>query len=153
MPQGKETRLRELAGLLSARIDELKGQKPAAVQSQKEAFRAVADELPLTVWTAGPDGVPTYHNRHWHETFGQSANYINLCHPDDREGVTRSWRACVASGLPYRHIARFRLPDGTYRALMTHAHPFYADDGSVAYWIGSSTDLPDAKAYELRLIA
>lgn len=153
MPHRREARLREIAVLMSARIDEVRELRPPAVQAQKEAFRRVADELPLTIWTCGPDGVPSYHNRHWHETFGQNADYKDLVHPDDAEGVQTSWGACLKSGLPYRHIARFRLPDGSYRALMTHAHPFYADDGSVAYWVGSSTDLPEAKAYPLRLIA
>lgn len=153
MPHRKAARLREIAALMSARIDEVRGQKSASVSSQKAAFRLVADELPLTVWTSGPDGIPTYHNRHWHETFGQNADYAEICHPDDMDGVAKSWEACLRSGLPYKYIARFRLPDGTYRALMTHAHPFYADDGSIAYWVGSSTELPDAKTHHLRLIA
>lgn len=153
MPHRRAARLREIAALMSARIDEVRGQKPAALQSQKQAFRAVADDLPLTIWTSGPDGIPTFHNRHWHETFGENADYTEICHPDDLAGVNDSWMAAVNSGLPYKYIARFRTPDGTYRALLTHAHPFYADDGSVAYWIGSSTELPEAKTHTLRLIA
>ena len=97
--------------------------------------------------------MPTYHNKHWHETFGQNADYMEVCHPDDRDGVVASWSASLASGLPYKYIARFRLPDGEYRALMTHAHPFYADDGRIVYWIGSSTELPTAAVYQMRSVA
>lgn len=154
MPHRREAKLREFAELLSARMDELKPpERNASRQSQKAAFRAVADELPLVIWTCGPDGVVTWLNRHWHATFGDGTDPIAALHPDDYDDTVAAWGDHLKSGLPYRGMARFRLPDGSYRAMMSHAHAFYADDGSIAYWIGSSAELPDARTHHLRMIA
>lgn len=145
----KEARLREFAQLLSERIDAVSGARGPACP--REAFRTFADTLPAVVWTARPDGTPTFHSRHWHETFGQGANYSDVIHPDDRARVDELWRACVESGDTYSHLARFLTKNGVYVALMTHAHAVRTESGAVAYWIGSSTEVP--RIAELRCVA
>lgn len=151
MPQN-EARLREFAGLLSARIDELRERKPASDASLKKAFRAVADTIPTIIWTATREGEVTYFNRRFHETFGSDCDWTKLVHPEDRQALADAWAHSVATGEPYTYAARIMDSSGTYRYLLTSAHAALDDEGNVAYWIGSSMEYK-AQAVAVRQVA
>lgn len=151
MPNQKEVRLREFAGLLSRRIDELK-QPPPGAGSLKEAFRAFADTLPTIVWTARSDGEVTFFSKKWYDLLRQGETpWAELVHPADVQRTTEAWRAAVESGTPFAIASRLRDVDGNYHALISHANPVRDEAGKVAYWIGSAVEVEDSAVSLMRV--
>jgi two-component system, cell cycle sensor histidine kinase and response regulator CckA len=69
-------------------------------------FRDLADNAPMLVWLAGPDGQCTYFNRVWLAFTGQRLDealgdgWADSVHPDDRATVLDDYRAAVAARRP-----------------------------------------------------
>jgi PAS domain S-box-containing protein len=140
MSHQKEARLRELAGLLSRRIDELR--PTPSRDSVKEAFRAFADSLPSVVWTAGSDGLVTFKSRRYYELFG-SDDWASVIHPDDRQHTVDLWTKATELALPYMNVCRMLRRDGSYITVTTSAHPTFDDSGRLSYWIGSAHEVAE----------
>lgn len=144
MPQGKEARLRELAGLMSARIDALRGKQQV---TNGDAFRAFADLIPQVVWTAGPDGEVTFFNRRYYEFFGVTdCDWLAFIHPEDRQPTLDAWGSALATGQPYWNTARFRDQDGRYHRVVSRATAVRDDGGRILYWVGSTAIAGPAEA-------
>jgi PAS domain S-box-containing protein len=142
--QTKQARLRELAGLLSARIDELRHQPPPAAQSLKQAFRTFADSVPTVIWTANREGYVTFFNRTYYDRFGaKDMDWMRLVHPDDKASVQEAWEYSVRTGGPYRMSARVMDAEGVYHPVVTSAQPVKDEAGEIVYWMGSSIALDE----------
>ena len=66
--------------------------------------------------TAAPNGRVT--NVLYQQPFSRTARvlgtwWIEWVHPDDREGVLKSWRDAVSPGEEFETEVRVRFPDGT----------------------------------------
>jgi PAS domain S-box-containing protein len=123
-----------------------------ALRASEERFRALAEGLPLVVWSADAAGMIDYCNP-WAYAYGgvrpdrvQGWNWTELVHPDDREATLASWRAALASGQTYRNEFRLRRADGEYRWHQNQGVPIRDAEGRVARWIGTAADIHDQKA-------
>src|SRR5437870_2486931 len=77
---------------------------------------------------------------------------MNAFHPDDR--LMEEWRAALAAGKPFEKEARLRRADGQYRWFLIRAVPLRDEQGNIANWYGTSSDIEDLKKAEdhVRLI-
>ena len=127
---------------------------PHAEDSAREReFHMIAEAIPLMVWTARPDGVLDYYNRHWLEYTGFTVEQMingggrtKLIHPDDLCTWTAGWAATHLSGIEGALECRFRRgSDGMYRTHIVRAVPLRDEAGALMKWLGTCTDIQDQK--------
>ena len=123
----------------------------AALRESEEQFRVLSQVLPSFVWSTDPDGNAIWFNERVYAYVGtppgdlDASGWRDIIHPDDRERVTGTWRAAVASRSDYQSEYRIRRSDATYRWFLARAQPVLASDGTVVRWVGTCTDIDDQK--------
>ncbi len=143
--------LQMVAALLEDRTEAAERAAAALAESESRA-RALSELVPVQVWTAGPDGRLDYVSERTAAYFGVTAGKLlgdgwgDFAHPDDLAGVVERWTHSVATGEPYE--VQFRLRSGaggTYRWHLGRAVARRDAPGAVVGWVGSNTDIDDAK--------
>ena len=125
--------------------------EPQALQNGGAQFRSIADVMPQIVWSTLPDGFHDYYNRRWYEftgvpegsTYGEGWN--GMFHPDDQDEAWARWRHCLETGEPYEIAYRLRHCSGEYSWTLGRASPLRNADGKIVRWIGTCTDIHEAK--------
>ena len=69
-------------------------------------------------------------------------------HPDDAERAETAWMHSIHTQTTYHLDLRIRRFDGTYRWHAFRCVPIHGADRSLVKWIGTATDIDDAKAVE-----
>jgi PAS domain S-box-containing protein len=123
-----------------------------ALRDGEQRFRQLADAMPQIVWTARADGTSDYYNRRWYEFSGRpegetgDESFTPVLHPDDVARTIERWRAAVRSGEPYEVEYRFRdHRTGEFRWHLGRALPVRDEQGRIARWFGTSTDIHEQK--------
>jgi len=118
-------------------------------------FRTITNASPQMVWTALPDGTIDYHNAQFYHFVGAEAGRAegtawaeNMLHPDDRQAGHARWVHSVASGEPYEATYRLRHHSGEYRWILARALPLRSENGEIIKWLGTDTDIHEAKLTE-----
>lgn len=121
---------------------------------------ALANSMPIIVWTARPDGVLDYYNDRWYDYTGMvrggqgDASWEPVLHPDDLQLCQDSWYACLRSGAPYEIEYRFKEHvTGEYRWHLGRACPVRDESGTIVKWHGTGTDIHDLKVAQQALEA
>lgn len=122
------------------------------LSESENRFRQLADSMPQMIWTARPDGFLDYYNERWYEFTGNprgeggDASWAPILHPDDVERCRDVWYESVRTGKPYEIEYRFhdRRTD-CYRWFLGRALPVRSEQGEIQRWIGTCTDIDDAK--------
>jgi PAS domain S-box-containing protein len=124
---------------------------PRAHFANEEVFAALVDAMPQVVWSTLPDGYHDFYNRQWYEFTGMplgstdGEGWANLFHPDDQPEAWKRWRHSLATGEPYEVEYRLRHHTGVYRWTIGRALPVRDENGQIVRWIGTCTDINDAK--------
>jgi len=129
-----------------------------ASDAVEERLRPIIDTIPAIAWRKLPDGSADFLNRNFREYTGLSPEdglgwgWMNAFHPDDR--LVEEWRTALAAGKPFERETRLRRSDGQYRWFLIRAVPLRDEQGKIANWYGTSTDIEDLKRAEdhVRLI-
>jgi PAS domain S-box-containing protein len=115
-------------------------------------YMNLAEAVPLSVWTAEPNGELTYANRYWTEYTGigldeaRGMGWARAVHEDDRDGYVRAWRDSVGKGNPFQQECRIHhLAGGAFRWHLSRAVPERSDSGKIVSWLGTHTDIEDSK--------
>src|SRR5690606_1156740 len=132
-----------------------------ALREREALFRSMTETMPHIVWTLGPDGTLEYVNRQWREYAGldpeatAQAGWHAVLHPDDdAAGIVQRWAEAIREGRPYECSCRLRRhEDGVYRWHLVRWTPLRHDNGAIALWVGTSTDIDDARRTEEALRA
>jgi len=66
-------------------------------------------------------------------------SHIAFLHPEDQEETRRVWSECLRTGRPSEVSFRARSAEGGFRWFLSRAEPFRANDGTILYWIGSTS--------------
>jgi diguanylate cyclase (GGDEF)-like protein/PAS domain S-box-containing protein len=117
-------------------------------------LRLIAESIPHIVFMAAPDGSTEYFNRQGTAYTGSpaEANYgwdwLSFLHPDDVEAARRGWEDATRARTPYRVNFRIRRFDGEYRWHEVRSLPIRDENDAVVRWIGTATDIEDAKQSE-----
>jgi PAS domain S-box-containing protein len=129
----------------------------ARVRQTEQELRLVIDTIPAIVWRKLPDGSADFINQRFREYRGLSTeeglgwDWVNGIHPDERKRFEKEWRAACAAGEPFDKEARLRRADGKYRRVLLRAVPRRDEDGNIAKWYGTTTDIEDHKQAETAL--
>lgn len=122
----------------------------ALVQSQA-TFKVLTDAMPQMVWSTRPDGFHDYYNARWYEFTGVPAGstdgegWSGMFHPEDQDRAWTRWRHSLETGDPYEIEYRLRRRDGVYCWTLGRALPVRDEEGRIVRWIGTCTDIDDAK--------
>ena len=137
--------------LLQRSLDEL--------GESEQRFRELAESQPQLVWSCLPEGPCDYLSQQWLRYAGASPGvpfdtvWRAAVHPEDRDMVVATWHAAVASGSPCELAMRLRRHDGVYRWFQSHAVPLRDRHGQIVKWIGSDTDVHEARLAQAALSA
>lgn len=123
----------------------------AALQESGRHFRALAEAVPVIVWTADANGWIDWYNNRWYEYTGQTPEealgwgWQAAHHPEDFQRVMEAWPAAIAGGEPLEIEFRLRRHDGVFHHFLTRIRPFRNDRGEVVRWYGSNVDIQEHK--------
>ena len=130
------------------------------IKDSELRFRTITNAMPQMVWTALPDGTVDYHNEQCDQFIGCEAGVASgstwaqdLVHPDDRQHALTRWAHCMASGEPYEITLRLRHHGGGHRWVLARALPLRSESGEIVKWLGTDTDIHEAKLNEEALQA
>lgn len=119
-------------------------------------LRMLLEGLPQLVWTARPDGSIDWCNSRWTEYTGRSAEALAadgglaFYHPDDVAIVMQRLRRSLATGDPFEAEHRVRRADGMFEWFLARMTPERSDDGAIARWLGSLTNIDAQKREQHR---
>lgn len=110
-------------------------------------FETLADNIPTLCWIARPDGHIYWYNRRWYEYTGTSIDtqegwgWETVHDPAVLPLVMERWRTSLDSGTPFEMTFPLKGADGEFRPFLTRVVPIRGDDGAVARWFGTNTDV------------
>jgi PAS domain S-box-containing protein len=122
-----------------------------ALLESEAQFKVLTNAMPQMVWSTLPDGYHDYYNDQWYEFTGVPAGstdgeaWNGMFHPEDQERAWARWRHSLATGEPYEIEYRLRHRSGAYRWTLGRAQPVRDTDGRIIRWIGTCTDIDEAK--------
>ena len=118
-------------------------------------FRTITNAMPQMVWTALPDGTIDYHSEQFYRFAGLppgtaegTAWAETLLHPDDQADGRARWERSLATGEPYEATYRARHHSGEYRWILARGLPLRSENGEIVKWLGTDTDIHEAKLTE-----
>ncbi|MDQ3118398.1 MAG: ATP-binding protein [Verrucomicrobiota bacterium] len=124
----------------------------AALRASEERYTFLADTVPQIIWTSRPDGGLDYYNKAWFDYTGltleqtQDWGWGAVLHPDDLQPCIDRWTHSFTTGENYEIEYRFkRASDGTFRWHHGRALPLRDEAGQIVQWVGTCTDIDDAK--------
>lgn len=118
---------------------------------EETTFATLTDAMPQMVWSTRPDGFHDYYNAQWYAFTGvpdgstDGEGWAGMFHPEDQPAAWDRWRRSLATGEPYEVEYRLRHHSGSYRWTIGRAHPIRDASGGIVRWIGTCTDIHDAK--------
>lgn len=144
----------------STDIDERKRTEEALARSER-LFRSLAAATAQVIWTVGPEGragsdydVRDVTVSSWNAFTGQTDpeteefGWMDVVHPDDIERTRAIWNVNLTKPEPFAVEYRIRRHDGQWRNVIDRAVPVLDEDGRIESWIGTLTDVTDARLAE-----
>ncbi len=122
-----------------------------ALEKSGTRFRALADNIAQLAWMAEADGSIFWYNRRWFDFTGttweemQGWGWRKVHHPDYVERVTEKFREYVRTEHVWEDTFPLRGKDGEYRWFLSRAFPIRDDNGRVALWCGTNTDVTEQR--------
>jgi PAS domain S-box-containing protein len=113
-------------------------------------YHALASTQGSIIWVVDPNLRPTGRNESWEAYTGQSGDdykglgWLGAVHPDDRAWFREKASAALESATPLTIELGIRRFDGVYRRNLIRAVPVVSE-GVVVEWIGTATDIEDAR--------
>jgi len=121
------------------------------LRASERRHRVLAEALPQLIWTTRGDGRCDYLSPQWCEYTGipeadqLGFNWLDQLHPDDRDRVNACWMAANQGRGVYDLEYRIRAAAGSHRWFKVRGLPILDDDGVIARWFGTCTDIDDQK--------
>lgn len=134
----------ELKSIQNSLREEIEVRKRAQneLAARMQELRLVLESLPQIAFTIAPDGEIEYVNQHWF-SYSSSQSVFPEVHPDDH--TCEAWKASFEQGVEFTIETRLRhLENGDYRYFLLKIIPTY-QDGHIARWVGSFTDIHQQK--------
>jgi PAS domain S-box-containing protein len=124
------------------------------LREREKKLREVIATIPTFAWTASPDGIVDFLNRHYEDYTGipvekaVGSAWTAVVHPEDLERHIEKFRSAMATGDLFEIESRFRRADGQYRWFLTRAVPLRDSRGRITRWYGTSIEIEDRKRAE-----
>lgn len=145
-----------LTALLQTQADQVPAVEWYARQSETR-FREMADQAPVLMWMAAPDGRCTFFNRAWLAFTGRTLEqelgdgWFDTVHPQDRILNKRVFLRAARARAPFQLEYRVRRADGQYRWIYDAGLPVFAPNGELRGYIGAAIDITERKQVEERI--
>ena len=146
MPETDPPASRLLTAIAGAHgIDEAAGILPGS----ESLVHALLDTMPVLMWSAKPDGEPSYLNQRVVDYTGRSLadfaklGWTLLIHPDDLDETIAAWSHAVDTGSSYHVKHRLRRADGEYRWFLVRGEPLRNAEGRVVQFFGLDVDITE----------
>ena len=129
-----------------------------ALRESEARFRNLADTAPVGIWVTDPNRLAVFYNKRTLTFSGRTMDqligdrWVELVHPDDRDGVCAAYRSAVGSRRPFRMECRMRRADGQYRWVLNTGIPRFVDHLYVGH-IGTVVDMTDLKLSHEQMLA
>ncbi len=126
----------------------------AALAESELRFRTYTETLPQVVFSWDDKGRNDYYNQRWREFTGlldgpiEPYKWQEFLHPDDRDRIVEVWRHALETAGRFDVETRLLHHSGEYRWGRVIALPTHDSSGRVAHWIGTLTDIHEAKLLE-----
>jgi PAS domain S-box-containing protein len=121
------------------------------LRESEARFRSMADDAPVLIWTANPDGHVTFFSKTWLDFTGRSLEeelgdgWVEAVHPDDLDAAFTAYMEAIRAHRPYEAEYRLRRADGEYRWIFDRGGPHYRPDGALVGYIGVGIDVTEEK--------
>lgn len=125
-----------------------------AFESQSR-FQQFANDLPLVVWTANPNGdvdfvsnaLTTYTGEDGRHLLNNQG-WVALVHPDDEEVRIADWKLAIRELKDFTTEFRIKSENGEYHWFLAHGRPVIDANGEAIKWYGAAINIHDKKLLE-----
>ena len=130
-----------------------------ALQEREQRYRFLAENIPVQIWTAQPNGHLDYVTEQTASRLGLTAadllrdGWQNVVHPEDLGVAVERWLHALASGEVYEVEFRLKLANGEYAWHLARAIAQRADDGQILRWLGTNTNIDEQREEQRRIQA
>ncbi|MEP6700895.1 MAG: PAS domain S-box protein, partial [Bacteroidota bacterium] len=135
-------------------ITDQKNGEQLLIESEKN-FRQLADSLPPMVWQTDTNGKQTFASARWKDFTGIDPYNVDtfqqIVHPDDFEGIIKTWKKCLSTGNIYKYEVRLKSKNNVYHWFQVDGKPIYNEGGTIEKWVGAYTDINERKLAEEKL--
>jgi diguanylate cyclase (GGDEF)-like protein/PAS domain S-box-containing protein len=117
-------------------------------------YRALVETSAEVVWRADKAGslLAGTSDRFTGTTNGMLGHgWLELVHPEDRNGALKAFQHSIKNGVPYHNCFRLRSSSGEYRWVEERGVPVRGDDNTIVEWIGTSNDIHEKHLAEQAL--
>jgi two-component system, OmpR family, sensor histidine kinase VicK len=127
------------------------------LSESEQRFRRMAEDSAILIAVADNTSNATYFSKAWVELTGRSMTdllkfgWVDLLHPDDREGFLQLYLSAFEKREPFEAEFRVLSKNGEYRWLLSKGPPWFNGDGSFAGYISSSLDITNLKNNEYQI--
>ena len=120
-----------------------------ALAESEARFRTMADSIAQLAWIARPDGSIEWYNKRWYEFTGTLPGEMagwgwqSIHDPAELPRIVARWRVSLESEQPWEDTFPLRRHDGAMRIHLSRAMPVRDEQGQLACWFGTNTDITD----------
>jgi len=142
-----------LVGVIQDVTDKRRIQR--ALEKSEAQFSALAQNMPIQVWTARSDGRMDWFNDQAYAYSGapsgtlEGVAWAKLVHPEDLPVTLKRWREALETGRAFENEFRLRDAQGEYRWHLARAQPLTDERGAITSWVGTNTEIDAQKQAEV----
>jgi PAS domain S-box-containing protein len=128
------------------RLTELQSREEALRRAEGQ-FRQLANAMPQLALIADADGSILWFNDGWYVYTGKTferltgSGWQSLHDPNILSDVLDGWQDCIRRGVPFEMEFPLLGADGRFRWFLTRVTPVRDQNGKIARWLGTSTDI------------
>lgn len=123
----------------------------AELREASERFAIVANSAPVLIGMTGADKGAVYFNTTWLEFTGRTMpqelgiGWLESVHPEDRDAALATYDEAWAARRSFEKEFRLRRRDGEYRSVLVRAAPRLTQNGELAGYTASATDITEQR--------
>jgi two-component system, chemotaxis family, CheB/CheR fusion protein len=124
---------------------------------REEWFRSMANNAPVMIWTAGPEGSRNFFNVTWLTFTGRTMEqemgdgWIYDLYPNDKEMFLSIYKRAFEEMKPFEIDYRLRRFDGEYRWTKAIGRPTFSQEEQFTGFVGICNEIHDAKLAKTEL--
>jgi PAS domain S-box-containing protein len=126
------------------------------IARSEQRFQQLADAMPQIVYVMDGQRNVRYLNRRWREYTGFDSTDAEVnskvIPPEDLQKLYAEWNENAPKLRAHATEFRLRSQTGELRWFLRRAAPILNDDGTLAMWIGTSTDIHEQKQIQNALV-
>lgn len=140
-------------GGIALDVTERRQAEEALLESETK-FRTLANSIPQLTWMADAEGRTYWYNQRWYDYTGltpeeaEHFGWKEVVHPEQMSLVMESFSEAIAAGREYEESIQLKRKDGEWRWFLSRGVPIRGPDGKIIQWVGSATDITDARKVE-----